>query len=46
VLKFLERTDRSRLREVVLLHMSNESGDEVDFKRRAAEIVGVPVRIA
>jgi len=46
VLKFLERTDRSRLREVVLLHLSDANSDEVAFKRRAAEIVGVPVRIA
>ena len=46
VLKFLEKTDRSRLREVVLLHLSSENSDEVAFKRRAAEIVGVPVRVA
>ena len=46
VLKFLEKTDRSRLREVVLLHLSDANSDELDFKRRAAEIVGVPVRIA
>jgi phosphoribosyl 1,2-cyclic phosphodiesterase len=46
VLKFLEKTDRSRLVEVVLLHLSSENSDEVAFKRRAAEIVGVPVHIA
>lgn len=46
VLKFLRETDRSKLQEVVLLHLSDASGDETDFKRRVAEIVGVPVRVA
>ena len=46
VLKFLERTDRSRLVEVVLLHLSSANSDEVAFKKAVAEIVGVPVRVA
>jgi phosphoribosyl 1,2-cyclic phosphodiesterase len=46
VLKFLRETDRSRLREVVLLHLSDANSDEVEFRKAVAEIVGVPVRVA
>jgi phosphoribosyl 1,2-cyclic phosphodiesterase len=43
---FLRANDLSRLREVVLLHLSDDSGDAAGFARRVREIVGRPVRVA
>lgn len=43
--KWLERCDRSKLKEVYLLHLSNDNSDEQEFKKRVQEIVGVHVII-
>lgn len=46
VCKFLQEMDRSRLEQVILLHLSDANSDEADFKRRVQEICGCTVRIA
>jgi len=43
---FLRANDLSRLREVWLLHLSDDSGDAEGFRRRVAEITGRIVRVA
>ena len=43
---FLKAMDLSQVREVWLLHVSNDSGDEARFKREVQEIVGCPVYVA
>lgn len=46
VLKFLKETDRSRLQEVWLLHLSDANADEQLFKRMVQEVTGCRVQIA
>lgn len=46
VLKFLRGTDRSKLQEVVLLHLSDSNSDEVAFKQAVQRLTGCAVRIA
>lgn len=46
VLKFLRETDRSRLQEVVLLHLSDSNSDEAAFKKAVEELCGCRVRVA
>lgn len=46
VLKFLRETDRSRLQEVILLHLSDANSDEAGFKTRVEELCGCRVRVA
>ena len=45
-LEMLKANDLSRVREVWLLHLSNDHSDEMQFKRRVQEVCGVPVYIA
>lgn len=42
----LERLDRSKLKEVWLLHLSDGNSNAEDFKRQVQELVGVPVYVA
>lgn len=42
----LERLDRSKLKEVWLLHLSDGNSNADDFKRQIQEVVGVPVYVA
>ena len=42
----LERLDRSKLKEVWLLHLSDGNSNAEDFKRQIQEVVGVPVYVA
>jgi len=46
VKNFLQEIDRSQLKEVHLLHLSEENSDEKRFKKEVQEIVGVPVEVA
>jgi len=43
---FLRANELRQLREVILLHLSDDSGDAEGFARRVREIVGRPVRVA
>jgi phosphoribosyl 1,2-cyclic phosphodiesterase len=45
VLEFLRVTDRSRLREVWLLHASSGNSDVAEMRRQVQGVVGVPVFI-
>ena len=42
----LERLERSKLKEVWLLHLSDGNSNAEDFKRQVQELVGVPVYVA
>lgn len=42
----LERLDRSKLKEVWLLHLSDGNSNAEDFKKKIQEVVGVPVYVA
>ena len=42
----LQEMDKSRLREVWLLHLSDGNSDEQDFKTRIQRITGTPVYVA
>lgn len=44
-LKTIERMDRSKLKEIWLLHLSKDNAGD-DFKRRAQELAGVEVYVA
>lgn len=44
-LKTIERMDRSRLKEIWLLHLSNDNAGQ-DFKKRVQEVAGCEVYIA
>lgn len=46
VKEFLKGIGKSRLREVWLLHLSDDNSDEERFKEEVQEIVGVPVKVA
>lgn len=46
VLDFLKANELSKLKEVHLLHLSDENSDEDDFKRRVQEVAGCPVYVA
>lgn len=43
---FLAANDRSRLREVWLLHLSDRHSDEGEFRRQIQQMTGVPVIVA
>lgn len=45
VLLYLQRMNKKRLKEVWLLHLSNDNADN-DFSRRAKKVTGVPVYVA
>lgn len=42
-LEFLKKMDRSRLKQIYLLHMSTNNSDEVRFMREVAKLTGVEV---
>lgn len=44
--EFLEKNRSAALRNVILLHLSNESASETEFLDRAKRVVGCPVYIA
>jgi len=46
VIEFLKANDLSQLKEVHLLHLSDNNSDENLFKRKVQEVTGVPVYIA
>lgn len=46
VIEFLKANDLSQLKEVHLLHLSDNNSDEEMFKRAVQEVTGVPVYIA
>lgn len=46
VLDMLRANDLSRVREIWLLHMSAQSGDEAAFRRRVQEATGKPTFVA
>ena len=43
---FLSANDLSRVREIVLLHLSDDSSDAVRFKTEVQKLTGKPVRVA
>ena len=43
---FLREIDKSQLKEVHLLHLSDENSDAERFKREIQELVGAPVVVA
>lgn len=45
VIKFIEANDKSRLKEIYLLHLSSGNSNEEDFKRRIEEVAHVPVYV-
>ena len=45
VLEFFRQLDKSCLREVYLLHLSDSRSDAERFKREVQKIVGVPVYV-
>src|SRR5699024_1175075 len=45
VLEFLKANDLSQLKEVHLLHLSDNNSDEEMFKRAVQEVTGVPVYV-
>jgi phosphoribosyl 1,2-cyclic phosphodiesterase len=46
VLGMLEANDTSKLKQVYLLHLSDDNSDAEDFKRRVQEVTGAEVYIA
>ncbi len=46
VKKFLREIDKSQLKEVHLLHLSDANSDAERFKREIQELVGIPVVVA
>jgi len=46
VLKFLKDNDLSRVREIILLHLSGRNSDAKVFKRTVQEATGKPVKVA
>lgn len=45
-LEYMRKMDRRCLKEVWLLHLSNDNSDEASFKRRAQEVCGCEVYVA
>ena len=46
VVDFLTQVDRSKLREIHLLHLSNDNSNAAEFKRQIQRLTGVPVYVA
>lgn len=46
VVKFIEKMDRSKLKECHLVHLSSGNSNAVQMQRKIAGIVGVPVYVA
>lgn len=44
--KFLEKNSSPELRNVILLHLSGESADSMDFKVKAEKVAKCPVYVA
>jgi len=45
IIKMLKENDLSKLKEIHLLHLSNQNSDAAEIKRRIAGVVGCPVYI-
>lgn len=46
VIKFLKASDLSKVKNIMLLHLSEKHGDDVVMKEKVEEVTGIPVTIA